>query len=247
MGLIVALFASILCLVLYIKMCKREQPSPMEKKKAALPVVLGVIAPILSTIVVILFGLAATKIKGGSLHELPVVLRSFIGSFILAGFTEEFIKFLLLLLAVKLVKPKNVYEFGILGAGIGFGFTGLEDALYGNGSAAVALSRIPTFALHMVFGIIMGLHFGLAKYSEQNNSVKARIHKILAMLVPVFWHTIFDASTASNFALQSENEDTQILGAIVGLVVVLISIVLQFMTLGKFKKKSEEYCGMEIG
>jgi len=219
----------------------------MEKKKAVLPVVLGVIAPILSTIVVLLFGLAAMQMNSGSLQGLPIALRSFIGSFILAGFTEEFIKFLLLLLAVRIIKPKNVYEFGIIGAGIGFGFTGLEDALYGNGNAVVALSRIPTFALHMAFGIIMGLHFGLAKYAKQNNNMgEARLHRVLSMLVPVLWHTVFDAATGSNIALQSENENNQILGAIVALVVVLTSIVLQFKTLGKLKKRSAEYCDMEI-
>lgn len=33
MGLIIGLIASILCAVIYMNMCKREQPLPMEKKR----------------------------------------------------------------------------------------------------------------------------------------------------------------------------------------------------------------------
>lgn len=242
MGFIVGLVASILCFIVYNKMYKREQPAPMGKKNAFIPVGMGVLAPVLSTIAALLLAFAVSQATNGSVQELPVAMRSFISSFILAGFTEEFIKFLLLLLAVKIVKPKNVYEYGILGAGIGFGFTGLEDAIYGDGSVAIAISRIPTFALHMAFGVIMGVHFGLAKYEMQNNSGETRKHMILSLVIPVLWHTIYDAATASNFALQAEEENTQIAGVMIALVVIIVSIILQFAVLRKIKKRCGEFC-----
>jgi len=247
MGLIIGLIASILCAVIYMNMCKREQPLPMEKKKEVLPVVFGIAAPVLATVAVILLVVAVSRITNGAVHELPVILRSLISSFVMAGFPEELIKLLLVLLAIRIIKPKNVYEYVILGAGIGFGFTGLEDALYGSGSVVAALSRIPTFALHMAFGVIMGQHLGLAKYVRKNNTGNSGKHVLLALLLPVFWHTLYDAATASNLALQAESEDMQLAGILVALIIVAASVIMQFITLGRCKKKCEEYCRMTTG
>ena len=246
MGLIVGLITGVLCVVVSIKMLKREQPAPMEKKQAALPYLLGLAAPILSTFAAILFAVVISRATNGTVQELPVVLRSFISSFIIAGFTEELIKLLLLMIAIKAVKPGNVYRFALLGAGVGCGFTGLEDITYGGTSLAVAITRLPTFALHMSFGVIMGLHLGLAEYARHRDDGECRKHRFLALALPVLWHTVYDAATASNHAMKSEDEVMQVAGVAVALLIVIISVILQFKILGKLKKKCAEYCEMSV-
>lgn len=129
MGLLVALISAALCALFYIRMVRRETPEPMPRKQAATPVVAGLFAPILSTALTLLIALAVIAMTGG--RKLPdiiqnLLLSSLVSSFLKAGFTEELVKFLLLLAIVKRQKPKNVYEYAVLAAGIGFGFTVLE-------------------------------------------------------------------------------------------------------------------------
>lgn len=245
MGLIVSLISTILCAVVYVRMYRRDLPEPIGKKKAALPAVLGFFAPILSTMAAGLFSIGAVALMGGSIQDSihSLILRSLLGSFIIAGFTEELVKFLLFLLTVKIAKPKNVYEYGMLCAGIGFGFTALEILLYGSGNAVVALSRIPTFALHMVFGLIMGVQLGLARYSRLKGE-GSRKHICLALLLPVLLHTVYDAATFSNAGIRADDDTTMKVAIVIGLVVILVSVVFQFALLIQFRKKSEAYCGM---
>ena len=249
MGLLVAIIASVLCAVMYMRMYRREVPEPIGKKKAALPVVLGFIAPIFSTLLVVLFGFIVLRVTGGkSLVEVisSPVLSSLVRSFLLAGFTEEFIKFLLFLLTIKIVKPKNVYEYGLLCAGIGFGFTALEDVLYGGGNLTVALARLLFFAMHMAFGLIMGTFYGLAKYDRKQGYASTGRHMFLALFLPLLWHTLYDAATATNVGITSDDKTLQVIGVVFGLIAIVVSIVLQFVALVHFKKKSEEYCGMGL-
>ena len=248
MGIIVSLISSILCGVIYFRMIKRDLPNPLEKSKTVVPVVLGLFAPILSTVLVIVFSLGIPKILDGPISEFvdSLILRSLISSFILAGFTEELVKFMVFLLVLAIVKPKKVYQYAMLCAGVGFGFTILEAALYGGNSAFTALTRIPTFGLHMVFGITMGLNFGLYKYYKQTGEKACGKYLFLSMFLPVLLHTIYDAATASNLGLQSTNDDILTIAVIAGLAIVIVLIVLQFWVFSQFKKNSEKYCAMEI-
>ncbi len=62
----------------------------------------------------------------------------------------------------------------------------------------------------------------------------------------MLWHTVFDASAAFNAALSSEDEHEQLLGIVIWLVVFVVSVVLQFAILIRFKKNTEKYCAMEL-
>ena len=254
MGLIVGILQGILCIILYVRMYKREVPEPMGKK-AAIPVVLGFFAPFLSTALLVGFGLIVMKVTGGQLQSLTgliptYTLRSLTAAFIGAAFPEEFIKLLFILLSSKFIKPKNVYEYGLLGAGVGAGFTFLEEMLYGGGSIAAALGRIPFFAMHVVFNLIMGVFLGLALCEKRNGRAGATKHAILAFVVPVLWHSIFDAATTFNKALQAgvdtDNDFLAIAGVAVALVVVIVSVALQVWGLIKYKNSTEELCAMDI-
>jgi RsiW-degrading membrane proteinase PrsW (M82 family) len=245
MDIIVSLISTVLCAVVYIRMVRRETPEAMPKKKAVIPVVAGLLAPFLATVVTLGIGLAIRGITGGrSLSEAigNMALASLTGSFLAAGMTEELVKFLLFWLITRRLKPKNVYEYAVLMAGIGFGFTVLEEIGYGSVSPLISLSRLPGFAMHMVLGLIMGLFLGLARYKERGG---IREH-CLAFLLPILWHTVYDASTGFNGALSAEDENVQLIGIAFWLVVVIASTVLQFVVLIKFKKNAERYCAMEI-
>ena len=246
MGIIAALISTVICTVLYIRMYKREVPEPIGKLKAAFPVLLGVIAVIISTVMVMLIGLLLIKIRGvfSSVTDTPLVIQSLVRSFFLAGFTEELAKLLMFLLVIRVCKPRNVYEYGMLCAGIGFGFTALEDVIYGGVNPVSSVFRVFFFAMHMMFGLLMGLHLGLARYKRKEGSGDARKHTFLAFLLPVLWHTVFDASTTTNAAFSSDDDITQIVGLVIALVVLAVSITLQIVLLIRFKKKTEEFCRM---
>ena len=247
MGVLVALLSAALCALLYVRMVRRETPEPMAKKQALTPVVVGLFAPILVTILTLGIAFAVKALTGGrSLSEIiqNLVLSSLVSSFLKAGFTEELVKFLLFLAIVKRLHPKNVYEYAVLTAGIGFGFTVLEEITYG-GEVVTALLRLPGFAMHMVFGLVMGLYLGLAQYKKLRGQSGGR-DACLALLLPILWHTAYDASTVANAAASAEDEYIQFQGLIVGLAVVVVLTVLQFVVLVRFKKNTKKYCGMEL-
>jgi RsiW-degrading membrane proteinase PrsW (M82 family) len=98
----------------------------------------------------------------------------------------------------------------------------------------------------MMFGLLMGMHLGLAKYSKREGLSDAGKHIFLAFFLPVLWHTIFDSVTTVNPALNSNDDIIQMVGIIVALIVMAISITLQFVLLIRFKKKTAEYCGMMV-
>ena len=248
MDLIVSLLSYALCIVFYIRMYARETPEPMERKAAVLPVALGMVTPFLSTVMVMLAGLLVLNVFGKPLSDLipTLTLKSLVSSFLTAGLAEELSKFLVYLLVVRLVKPKNVYEHGVLCAGVGVGFTALEELLYGSGNIVVSLIRLPVFAMHMALGIIMGTNLGRARYAQQEGDANANLYLILGLAVPVLWHTVYDAATVMNAGFAVEDEAVVVMAITVSLAVVLVSAVFQFLVLNRFKGERGEYCSLEL-
>ena len=127
-----------------------------------------------------------------------------------------------------------------------------------NQCSRLALSRvvvqagvmgIPTAknsAMHLLFGLLMGIQLGLAEYSRQRGRSDVGLHVLLAFLLPVLWHTLFDAATGLNAGLQSNDENVQVVAVIIAFTADAISIALQFVLLSWFKKRTREYCGMRL-
>ena len=250
MSLIAAVIATALCAFVYVRMYKRELPEPIGKKKAVIPLAFGFAAIVLSILLLVASGVLARALTGGEAlfaadgSPAGLVFRSLLHSFLLAGFTEELAKFLLFLLVLKIVKPANVYEYGLLCAGVGLGFTAGEEFLYAGNGLVVMVIRICFFAMHLLFGLLMGTHLGLARFCRQEKRGGAGKHVFLALFLPVLWHTVFDAATTANAALDATEESVQIGGAIVALAVMLGSVVLQYVLLLRFKRQTEAYCAM---
>ena len=255
MGFITSLIAFILCAFVYVRMIRREVPQQIGKAQAWVPVGAGLIAPIISTVIAVGLGMLTIKLHGGEItqsgvnmpaqqvqQETNVVLRSLIKSFRVAGFTEELVKLLLALLMVKIFKPKNVYEYALAFIGVGFGFTALEEVLYGGGGIA-SLSRLPGFAMHMVFAILMGVNLGLARYAKLHGGSAGK-HIFLGLFLPVLWHTLYDAATAFNAGIDATDENVQVAAVVIALIVTVASTVLQFVLLVRFKNNAVKYSEM---
>ena len=232
---------------LYSRMIRRESPEPVSKAQAAVPVVLGAVSTVLSFLLFLGIGYLLDK-AGVVTKQLPAFIRSVVAAFISAGLPEEITKFLMILLTLLIFRGRirNVYEYILIGAGVGFGFTLLEEFLYGSAEGMTAIVRLLTVASHMVFGIIMARHLGTAKYNKIKGSGSVTGEYVLALIVPILLHTLYDAGTATNAYMNSGKEEDELIGIVIALVVTVALFIVQIAVPVRLKKNTEKYCGMRI-
>ena len=219
-----SLFALVICGFLYKRMIKREVPEPIGTLQAILPVILGGICVPISggSGIGLLFAL---KSIGVAAEGMPAFLSSFYTAFFMAGGVEELFKFLAIILAVVILKNKvrNVYEYILLGAAVGFGFTFVEDFTFGE-SIFVLLIRTPLMFTHMTLNIIMGEFIGRAKYNKQKGEGQTVLYWALGLIIPMFLHTLYDAGTVFNFVIIKDGD--YITGGILGGVAIITNVVI---------------------
>ncbi len=117
--------------------------------------------------------------------------NAFYMAFVVAGFTEEFFKFLVLYLLIWKNKNFNEKFDGIVYAVfVSLGFAAVENVMYvyNFGVSTGYVRAIISVPGHALFGVTMGFYFGLAKFYTSQRSVLF----IKAMLFPVILHGIFD-------------------------------------------------------
>jgi RsiW-degrading membrane proteinase PrsW (M82 family) len=118
-------------------------------------------------------------------------------AFVVAGLTEEGIKFLAFCFFFWNNKNFNEKFDGIVySVYIALGFAGIENILYvfsgGYGVGLIrALTAVPA---HALFGIVMGYYFGLAKF----NQTQRKGYLILAFVLPLLFHGLYDFLLMSN-------------------------------------------------
>lgn len=243
---IIQTIASIVILgILYKRMIGRESPAPIQKWQAIIPVLLGVVSLPLSFAMVLGNG-AATTGMGIDTSAFPLAAHSAYAAFFGAGLPEEVAKLLVILLCLLIFrsKVKNVYEYMLIGAAVGFGFTLFEEFLYG-GETVSAIARLITIAAHMVYGILMAKHLGQAKYYKKNGQGSPVKERIFALLIPVALHTFYDAGTADNKFLAGGDKDLAI-GIALAAVVAIVMFAVQIIVLVRLKKNTEKYCEMRF-
>lgn len=243
MAIIQFVLALILLGVLYVRMIRREEPERISRAQAIVPVVLGAISVPLSF--GLFLGMGGLLLKAGmSFDHLPAAANSVLRAFFAAGLPEEISKLLLMLLSILIFRSRirNVYECVLIGAGIGMGFTLLEEFFYGSGGMT-AIIRLVTVAAHMIFGMIMARHLGMAAYRKANKKSGVAVERLLAIVIPVIIHTIFDACTATNRMLDSSDDAQQMIGIVIALAAMAALFVLQIVIIRGFKRKTVEYCG----
>lgn len=236
--------------LLYWRMIKRETPERIGAFQALLPFALGVVSMFIGALATVLLAKSLggmAKMMAGNTGFGSSLLRSFL----LAGGTEETAKLLMILLALVILKSrvKNVYEYVLIGAAVGFGFAAAEEFYYGDfGAEAGAadyvafVGRMISVPAHMTFNMVMGELLGRAKFSRLTGKGSPALYYVLAILIPMGVHTLYDACTVFNSKLMS-GKMTGILMALAGYVGLLI---FELVVLIRFRKKTEKFCDMRI-
>jgi protease PrsW len=122
----------------------------------------------------------------------------FLYHFLVVGISEEFSKYLMLILTVLLFRSIKEPQDGIIqGAAVGAGFGALENVLYGltYGPVNAAIRSVISIGGHMLYTALAGYFFATAIYS--NLLVKDRRSIVLAVLalIPVaIIHGLYNAS-----------------------------------------------------
>ena len=235
---------------LYWRMIKRETPERIGAFQALFPIALGVVSMFIGGLATVLLA----KSLGGMANMLEGNTGfggSLLRSLLMAGGTEETAKLLMILLALVILKSrvKNVYEYVLLGAAVGFGFAIAEEFYYGDfgaeSSAADYVSlvgRMISVPAHMTFNMVMGEFLGRARFNRLTGKGSPALDCVLAVLIPMGVHTLFDACTIFNSKLMA-GEMSGILIALAGYVGLLIY---EIVVLVRFRKNTEKFCGMRI-
>ena len=245
MELVYFIVALVVLGVLYSRMIRREEPSAIGKAQAVVPVVFGVLSMLPSVALAILGSFVLTK-AGYEGERLPLLIRSFNSAFIAAGLPEETVKLLMMLLALRVFRSKvrNVYEYILIGAAVGFGFTLLEEFFYGSGSVLTGIIRFLLIGMHMVFGIIMAKYLGLARYVRITGRGSVAKEYFLAFVIPLLLHTAHDTFTVSNRFLDAGDDTTQMIGLVLSFATLIVMFAVQLKVLLRLRRDTAHYCEM---
>ena len=230
---------------LYWRMVKREIPQPVGWLQALLPIAIG----ILSHPLTIPFSSGYLKALAANPNTPLLTELNFFQSFwralIVAGGLEEISKLIMILVALFIFrkKVKNVYEYVLIGACVGMGFSLIEEFTYGGTETAniiTTIGRMIGVPAHMTFNMVMAEFLGRAKFNKLNGKGTVVLNYVLALLVPIVIHTLFDTCTTFNSSLM-RGELSGIIRALIGYVALLIY---ELIVLVRFKKKTATFCGM---
>ena len=215
-----------LCYYVYIKDVNKEPKNLLTKL---------FIYGVLTVIPILIFEMGLGKYfpteKVGNFTQL------FINIFIAVALVEEGFKWLV----VKIISYDHnefdeVYDIIVYSVFVSLGFACLENILYvisGGVSTAIlrALSAVPG---HACFGVMMGYFFSKAKVADINgNKSLTGTNLFLSILVPVLFHTMYDAL----LFYFVEVEQTYLIGLF--LIFDIIMLVISFITVNKMYKNKK--------
>ena len=250
MTIVYVLFVILYLAFIYYRMIKREIPKPIGWVMALVPIAFGMATFDIS-------GFTGIKLYLGNATmqevaaKLPAVLGSLLGAFLGAGLPEEIYKGAVLIIAILIFKPKKVYEYCLMGAAVGFGFTIMEEFAYMNTPSLTTVAmRALHLPAHMTLNMLMGEFFGRAKYNRLNGKGSQVSKYILAFLSPALLHTTFDAFASNNRLILNSIGNEQVgAGFWIGSALMAITFVgfavFIYMMIFRLKKKTAEFCAME--
>lgn len=125
------------------------------------------------------------------LDYLPESWHAFYTAFIVAGFTEESLKFAAVLLLVWKNSNFNEQFDGIVYASfVSLGFAGIENILFvvGEGAGVGLLRAFTSVPMHALTGIFMGYQLGQAKFMQEERQKRF----LLALLIPILFHGTYN-------------------------------------------------------
>ena len=231
---------------LYKKMIDWEYPLKISKAQAIVPVGLGILSLPLSFAIFFLIAYIGRNVFGVSLGDGPLLLASFNSALFSAALNEELAKLIFTLIGIIIFRKsiKNVYDYILIGGAVGFGFTIVEEYIYGSGTIALIL-RAVTVTVHMMLGFAMGRHIGLARYNKVTGKGSVWKEYLLAFVVPVVVHTIYD-TLAVNKLLPSEDEITSGIGTAMALTALVLTFALQVYVFMRLKKNAGTLAALSV-
>jgi len=181
MNLIIIALAPVFIIAIYIYIRDKYEREPIRLLLISL-----VIGCVITIPVVVIEGLLSAR--GQDFEGLASAAWT---AFVVAACTEEAFKLLALYLLIWRNRHFNEKFDGIVYASfISLGFAGVENILYvTEGGLSVGITRAFTaIPAHALFGVIMGYHFGLARFYPNERSWRF----FLALLIPILLHGIYD-------------------------------------------------------
>ena len=236
LALIYSVIVIIVLGFLYKKMIDWEAPLKITKAQAIVPIVLGVLSLPLSFIIFMLIAALCRNVLGLSIGDGPLLLAGFTEALFTAALNEELAKLIFTLISIIIFrkKIKNVYDYILIGGAVGFGFTIVEEFIYTSGIVTLII-RTLTITVHMMLGFAMGRHLGLARYNKVTGKGSVWKEYLLAFLVPVAVHTIYDTLSTNKF-LSVKVEAIVIIGIIMSLTALVLTFTLQVFVFKRLKK-----------
>ena len=250
MSIVYVIAATAFCGFFYYRMIKRETPKPIGWLMALLPIVGGMCTFHISALTGIKLYIANIPVRE-FLSKLPAIVESFIGAFLSAGMPEELYKGIVLIILIFIFKPKKVYEYILMGAGVGLGFTIMEELAYmETPQLTTALVRGIALPAHMSLNMVMGEFLGKAKYNKLHGKGSQIMNYILAFLAPAFLHTLYDAFAANNRMVMNATVSGETgaefwIGSALFVLVLVAFPIFIYYWLYRCKKKTQEFCAME--
>ena len=104
------------------------------------------------------------------------------------------------------------------------GFSFFEEFAYGGGEDATIVStvgRLISVPAHMTFNMVMAEFLGRAKFSKLSGKGSVILNYVLALLVPIIIHTLYDVCTAFNSSLM-RGEVSGLVRALIGYAALLV-------------------------
>ena len=155
----------------------------------------------------------------------------FIAYLIIFGLVEELSRYL----SLKFSKPKTNWQILINSIFISLIFTAYEDYSYigmANNPLKLALTRAFT-PVHLLFALIMAYFLIKSlKAKKNNNKVLSSVYEMLALIIPILFHTIYD------FILKDYSINK--LNILVIILIFIISYGLTFLAIYTVNKQNEE-------
>ena len=148
--------------------------------------------------------------------------------FVVAAFSEELCKFLLLLLVIWRSPHFNEYFDGIIYAVfISMGFAGVENLMYvfQSGDYATSVGTAVVRAIvsvpgHFLFAVAMGYFLSLARFDPAHR----KSHLIKSILYPILLHGTFDAILMVSENLQTDETIAYLIGTLELVIFVIFDI-----------------------
>ncbi len=255
----VSIISFVLCLIilgiLYRNMIAWEGDCRISRGQALLPVLLGLLSVPLSFAFFLMIGIAFRAVTGFTPTEGPALLASFNHALFSAALNEELAKLLITLIVLCIFRKKwrNVYEYMLIAGAVGFGFTLIEDFVYSIGLTGL-LMRLPNITVHMMLGLAMGRHLGLARYNKVTGRGPVVKEYLLAYFVPVLCHTVFDFFAANMLIHAGDNVETKTpeiertvyIGAGMVLVIVIPIFIFQIYLFRRLKRKAADLAALSF-